>query len=218
MRGPSWPVLAFLAAGSSLFGSLATSSCVVAQTIVDEWAAAKIPPPPALKPVKIEPRETALLVMDFTTQTCSRQRRPRCADSVPKVQALVTEARAKGALIIYSVAVPGSVASDILKELTPAAGEQVLPPLGPDKFIGSDLEKTLKDKGIKTVIALGTQAQTSVLHTGGEAALRGFKVVVPVDGMSADDLFPELYTAWHLANAARISSQVTLTKIELIGY
>ena len=42
----------------------------------------------------------------------------------------------------------------------------MLPPLGPDKFIGSDLEKTLKDKGIKTVVAMGTQAQTSVLHTG----------------------------------------------------
>jgi hypothetical protein len=34
--------------------------------------------------------------------------------------------------------------------------------------------------------------------------------------MSADDVFPELYTAWHLANAARIGPQVTLTKIELI--
>ena len=131
---------------------------------------------------------------------------------------LVTEARAKGALIIYSVAVPGSVPTDILKDLTPAAGEQVLPPLGPDKFIGSDLEKTLKDKGIKTVIALGTQAQTSVLHTGGGAALREFKVIVPVDGMSADDLFPELYTAWHLANAARISNQVTLTKLDMVGF
>ena len=66
----------------------------------------------------------------------------------------------------------------------------MLPPLGPDKFINSELEKTLKDKGIKTVIAIGTQAQTSVLHTAGAAALRGFKVVVPVDGMSSDDLFP----------------------------
>ena len=104
--------------------------------------------------------------MDFTNQTCTQERRKRCADSVPKVLKLVTEARAKGALIIYSVAVPDSVPADILKELTPAAGEQVLPPLGPDKFISSDLEKTLKDKGIKTVVAMGTQAQTSVLHTG----------------------------------------------------
>ena len=189
-----------------------------AETIVDEWSQAKLPPPPQLKPVTIAPKETALLVMDFTVQTCTLEKRKRCADSVPKVKKLVEEARAKGALIIYSVAVPGSVPGDVLKDLTPAAGEQVLPPLGPDKFIGSDLEKTLKDKGIKTVVAMGTQAQTSVLHTGGEAALRGFKVIVPVDAMSADDLFPELYTAWHLANAARISNEVTLTKLDMIGF
>jgi len=191
---------------------------VRAQTLIEECGTAKLPAPPPLKPAKIDPKETALLVMDFTKQTCTPERRKRCADSVPKVVTLVTEARAKGALIIYSVAVPNSVPADILPALTPAAGEQVLPPLGPDKFINSDLEKTLKDKGIKTVVAMGTQAQTSVLHTGATAALKGFKVIVPVDGMSADEVFPELYTAWHLANAARISSNVTLTKFELIGF
>jgi nicotinamidase-related amidase len=189
-----------------------------AQTIIDEWSQAKLPTPPALKAVTLVPKETALLVMDFTVQTCTPEKRKRCADSVPKVKKFVEDARAKGALIVYSVAVPGSVATDVLKDLTPAAGEQVLPPLGPDKFINSDLEKTLKDKGIKTVVAMGTQAQTSVLHTGGEAALRGFKVVVPVDAMSSDDLFPELYTAWHLSTAARISNQTTLTKLDMIGF
>ena len=189
-----------------------------AQTVIDEWPTAKLPAPPQLKPVTIVPSETALLVMDFTNQTCSPQRRPRCVASIPKTVKLVTEARAKGALIIYSVAVPNSEPADIVKELTPAAGEQVLPPLGPDKFIGSELEKTLKDKGIKTVVAMGTQAQTSVLHTGGAAALRGFKVIVPVDGMSADEVFPELYTAWHLATAARISGQVTLTRFDMIQF
>ena len=189
-----------------------------AQTLIDEWNTAKLPPPPPLKPAKIEPRETAVLVMDFTVQTCTPQRRPRCAASVPKVMAFVTEARAKGALIIYSVAVPNSVPKDILKELTPAEGEQVLPPLGPDKFINSDLEKTLKDKHIATVVTMGTQAQTSVLHTSATAALKGFNVIVPVDGMSGDSVFPELYTAWHLTTAARISPKVTLSKFELISF
>lgn len=205
------------AAGLGLAAYIAASSGL-AQTVIDEWASAEIPPPPALKPVTIAPAETALLVMDFTTQTCSTKRRPRCAASVPKVQKLVAEARAKGALVIYSVAVAGSTAADILKELTPAAGELVLPPLGPDKFINSDLEKTLKDKGIKVVVAMGTQAQTSVLHTGASAALRGFGVVVPVDGMSSDAVFPELYTAWHLSTAARISARVTMTRFDLISF
>src|SRR5262245_22608826 len=205
---------ALLLGAVAAFGIAAgVGATAAAQTLIEEWDTAKVPPPPELKPATLIAKETAVLVMDFTNQTCTSARRPRCAASVPKVLKLVSEARARGAFIIYSVAVPGSAAADILKELRPAAGEPVLPPLGPDKFIGSDLEKTLKDRGIKTVVAMGTQAQTSVLHTAGAAALRGFKVVVPVDGMSADDVFPELYTAWHLANAARIGSQVTLTKI-----
>jgi nicotinamidase-related amidase len=205
-------------AAVAVSAALLATSAAGAQTIIDDWSQAKLPAPPQLKPVTLMAKETALLVMDFTVQTCTVERRKRCADSVPKVKNFVEAARGKGTLIIYSVAVPNSVPTDVLKDLAPAAGEQVLPPLGPDKFIASDLEKTLHDKGIKTVVAMGTQAQTSVLHTGGEAALRGFKVIVPVDAMSADDLFPELYTAWHLSTAARISNQVTLTRLDMIGY
>ena len=65
---------------------------------------------------------------------------------------------------------------------------------------------------------MGTQVQTAVLHTAAEAALRGYKVIVPVDGMSGDSLYPEQYTAWHLANTQRVKQQVTLTKVDLIGY
>jgi nicotinamidase-related amidase len=210
---PTW-----LGAIAAVFVAASAGAPAHGQTIIDEWYQAKLPAPPQLKPVTLNAKATALLVMDFTVQTCTPERRKRCADSVPKVKTFVEAARGKGALIIYSVAVPGSVPGDVLKDLAPAAGEQVLPPLGPDKFINSDLEKTLKDKGITTVVAMGTQAQTSVLHTGGEAALRGFKVIVPVDAMSSDDLFPELYTAWHLATAARISNQTTVTRLDMIGF
>jgi nicotinamidase-related amidase len=210
--------LALLPMTVSALLAICTIAPAHSQTLIEEWSTAKFPPPPALKPAKLDAKETAVLAMDFTKQTCSPERRKRCADQVARVQKFVADARAKGALIIYSVAVPNSVPADILPALTPAAGEQVLPPLGPDKFINSDLEKTLKDKGVKTVVAMGTQAQTSVLHTSATAALKGFKVVVPVDGMSADEVFPELYTAWHLSTAARISANVTLTKFDMIGF
>lgn len=215
----AWLALgALLSAAAWAAGPAHAQSPVHAQSVIDQWDQVKLPPPPPLKPVKLDARSTALLVMDFTVQTCTQAVRPRCAATVADVKSLVEQARAKGALIIYSVAVPHSVPGDILKALTPAAGERVLPPLGPDKFIHSDLEKTLRDKAIKTVVAMGTQAQTSVLHTGGEAALRGFDVVVPVNAMSADDPFPEAYTAWHLANAARIASKVTLTRLDMITF
>jgi len=202
----------------AIFALAALLPAARAETVIDEWPSVKLPAPPALKPVTIAPRETALLAMDFTVQTCSAARRPRCANAVPRVAQLIAEARQKGVLVIYSVAVPGSTPADILKELTPAAGETVLPPLGPDKFINSNLEGMLKARGITTVIAIGTQAHTSVLHTGAAAALRGFKVIVPVDAMSGDDAWPEAYTAWHLANAARISAQVTLTRMDMIKF
>ena len=62
----------------------------------------KLPAPPVLKAVTLVPKETALLVMDFTVQTCTPEKRKRCADSVPKVKKFVEDARAKGALIVYS--------------------------------------------------------------------------------------------------------------------
>jgi len=102
------------------------------------------------------------------------------------------------------------------------------PPNGPNKFLpvdpefpqfsDFDLGKILTSKGIKTVITVGTQVQTAVLHTAAEAALRGYKVIVPIDGMSGDGLYPEQYTAWHLTHTQRIMQHVTLTRVDMVGY
>ena len=198
--------------------ALALTTGAQAQAVLDDWSSLKFPDPPPLKAASVDPKTTALLLLDFTTQTCTKERRPRCAATVPKLKKLLDDARTHKMYVVYSIATADSTAKDILPELTAAPGDPVLPPLGPDKFINSDLEKTLKDKGIQTLIVTGTAANTSVLHTGGEAALRGFKVVVPVDGMSSNDAFPEAYTAWHLVNAARIMNQVTLTKVDMVTY
>ena len=73
-----------------------------------------------------------------------------------------------------------------MPEIAVQPGEPVLPSLGPDKFLNSDFEKMLKDKGVKTIIINGTAAQSTVLHTGGEAALRGFDVIAPIDRPAVD--------------------------------
>lgn len=200
------------------FALVAALSPAGAQTIVDEWASVKLPPAPALKAAKVDAPTTALLLFDFTHQTCSQERRPRCAASVPKLKKLLEDARARNMFVVWSVATADSKPSDILPEIAPRAGEPVLPSLGPDKFIKSDFEQMLRDKGIKTVIITGTAAHTTVLHTGGEAALRGFSVIAPVDAMSSNDQFSEAYTAWHLANAARIMNATTLTRVDMISY
>ena len=186
------------------------------QTIVDEWAAVKVPPAPELKTVKIDSKGTALLMLDFNKQTCNAERRPRCVASIPKVQKLLTEARAKGIPVIYSLSA-GAAVADIAKELAPVTGEPVVSS-GPDKFFGTDLEKILREKGVKTVMVVGTASHGAVLYTASGAALRGMQVIVPVDGISAEVTYAEQYVAWHLSNAPRFSTLVTLTKVDLIGY
>jgi len=86
-----------------------------------------------------------------------------------------------------------------------------------DKFYNTDLEKILRDRGIKTVVIAGTAANGALLHTATGTAMRGLKVIVPVDLMSAD-LYAEQYTAWHLVNAPGTRRQTTLTRSDLIEW
>ena len=199
-----------------------------AENIIDQWSSVQVPPPPELKKVTIDPKSTALLVMGFVRDSCNVQRRPRCIATIPHVKKLLTEARAHGVLVLHSVPTNNPSGNYIVEDLAPLPGEAIIPPNGPNKFLpfdvnfnrcpGFDLERTFSDHGIRTVITVGTQVQTAVLHTAAEAALRGYKVIVPIDGMSGDSLYPEQYTAWHLANTQRVMQQVTLTKVDLIDY
>jgi nicotinamidase-related amidase len=199
-----------------------------AENIIDQWSSVQVPPPPELKNVTIDPKSTALMVMGFVRDSCNIQRRPRCVATIPHVKKLLTEARAHGVLVLHSVPTNNHSGNYIVEDLAPLPGEAIIPPNGPNKFLpfdlnfnkytGFDLERTFSDHGIRTVITVGTQVQTAVLHTAAEAALRGYKVIVPIDGMSGDSLYPEQYTAWHLANAQRVMQQVILTKVDLIGY
>jgi nicotinamidase-related amidase len=187
-----------------------------AQTIIEEWNTIKVPPPPDVKAVKIDPGTTALLLLDFNSQTCNAERRPRCITSIPRVEKLLKEARTRGVSVVYSLSAGASV-SDIVRPLMPAAGEPAVTS-GPDKFLGTDLERILKEKKVKTVIVTGTAAHGAVLYTASEAAFRGFQVIVPVDGMSAESAYAEQYVAWNFANAPRVSNQTTLTRTDLVGY
>ena len=137
---------------------------------------------------------------------------------MPKMKKLLEDARARGMFVVYSVAQANTGEKDMMPEIAPKAGEPILPPLGPDKFLNSDFEKMLRDKGVQTIIINGTAAQSTVLHTGGAAALRGFNVIAPIEGMSSNDAFPELYTAYHLTTAARVEAKVTLTRVDMISY
>lgn len=189
-----------------------------ANDITTEWATVKPPPVPELKPATIDPKTTALLVLDFMKANCGT--RPRCAATVPNVNKLIEAARAHDMMLFYTVVGSNPKPDGMVDNIQhPHDGEWV-PRGGADKFIGSDLEQRLKDKGIKTVIVAGTSAQGAVVGTSNGAVQRGFKAVVPVDGMSAEDAYNEQYAAWHLYKGGPVglTENVTLTRSDMIKF
>ena len=202
-----------LGAASSIIGT------AKAADVIAEWGTVKIPPAPELKPVKLDGKTTALLILDLQKPSCTMQRRVRCVDTIPKVKKLHDSARTAGAMVFYTFAGAGHPEEIADPGLAPREGEWIAQ-RGPDKFLGSNLEQRLKDKGIKTVIITGSSAQGVVVGTGSGAAQRGYQVVVPVDGMSSDDAYMEQYAAFHMAKGGPviITEKVTLTRTEMISF
>lgn len=194
-----------------------TATSAGAATIIDEWTSVKAEPAPKLKPATIDSKTTAVLVMDLVKGGCNEKRRPRCVASIPAIVKFLGEARAKGVTIINTVAGKNTVA-DILPEVAPKQGEPLLTGTVANKFIRTDLEKMLKDKGITTVVVMGTAAHGAVLYTGSEAAFLKFKVIVPVDGASSENLYAEQAVVWLFAHAPGVSAQTTLTSFDMIKF
>jgi nicotinamidase-related amidase len=186
-----------------------------AASIIDDWASVKAPPPPELKPTTVDPKTTALLMIDLLQRNCGH--RQRCLAEMPAMKKLLDTARAADVTVIYSGF--GQVPpSEIISDVAPTANEPMIH-ADADKFLDTDLDKMLKDKGIKTVITVGTAANGGLLFTAAAAALRGYDVIVPVDGISSDDPYGEQFTAWDLAHASPVFvKHVTLTTSDMIKF
>jgi nicotinamidase-related amidase len=222
--------LATVAAGGTAMKSrfvaaallILTASQALATDVIEDWASVKVPAPPELKAAKLDPKTTALLLLDFngheqaTSGPCNKATRPRCLATIPKVRALLDKARASGVFVVYSISSNGTPA-DIQPEIAPGPTDPVVS-AGPDKFIGANLGDLLHDKGIKTVVVTGTASEGAVLDTGTDAALHGMNIVVPVDGMASTELYAEQYVAWHLTHAPGVSTKTTLTRVDLITF
>src|SRR6185437_3759546 len=128
---------------------------------VADWTKVSAPAAPALKPVTVDPKTTALLMLDFMNQNCGK--RPSCLATIPAMKKLLAAARTAKATVVYSI-IANTTPADVIKDVAPEANEPHVKS-GPDKFVNTDLDKILKDKGIKTVIAVGTSSNGAVLYT-----------------------------------------------------
>ena len=101
---------------------------VLAGDITAEWANVTPPPAPELKQATVDPKTTALLVLDFGKNNCGV--RPRCLANVPNVKKLIDEARTHNMMVAYTL--PGqerSAAGLVDQSLAPRPGEFLIPGL-----------------------------------------------------------------------------------------
>ncbi|MGN6716040.1 MAG: isochorismatase family protein [Candidatus Binatia bacterium] len=156
----------------------ATSSAVASKPLLT----LQMPALPEPVRVVLKPATTALFVSDMIDPTCKSQ--PKCTGTMlPAIASLLAQARKAGVLVVYSTRAANM--SKWLPEVAPAPGNAMSDSYAQDRFYNSELDKTLKAKGITTLILTGWKVNGSVLYTSIGATLRDYTVVVPVDASLA---------------------------------
>ena len=168
----------FAAAAITLALCAVASGQAHAQGAQQKMAAIQMPEAPALVPVKLNPAATAILVSDMIDPICKSQ--PKCvATMIPLAKAFLERARKAGVMVVYST--QEARKDSWMPDVAPQPGDPFIASKGQDRFFDTALEKTLKDKGVQTLVIIGWKNSGSVLYTSIGATLRGFTVVVGRD-------------------------------------
>jgi len=177
---------------------------------------------PAPVAVTLDAKTTALVVLDVINPTCST--RPACNDSIPALQALIKKARDASVPVVYTTT---AAANAIVPAVAPAAGDVTVVPTNADKFNNPDFDATFKAKKVTTLLLVGTRSNGAVLYTAFEANVRGYTVVVAVDGISGSIPFETTLAEWQMLNQPGFTNAdnkplaeklVTLSRGDLITF
>ena len=210
-----------LGAAIAAIALILTFAALASADILDDWAKVQPPPPPELKPVKLDGATTAFLILDMVPPQCDHN--PRCAATVPKIKQLHDAARKAGAMFWYAVPGKDAKPDEVYSGFRPAGDGEWEPIQGPDKFRGgSKLEDKLKARGIKTAIICGHSFQGVGIGTATGLALRGFEVVIPVDCLASNNPYAtylEQYSVWHLYKSGNgVANHVTITRSSMVTF
>ena len=137
----------------------------------------------------------AVIVVDMQKDNVGRF----CKEIISNIRFLIEKAREKGIPIIFAcdsryeddslfrkVGIPphtirGTEGAKVIEELGPKATDVVVEKRMLSAFFGSDLDFTLREKDVKTLIVTGIRTEGCVLKTVLDAFELGYEVIVPAD-------------------------------------
>jgi nicotinamidase-related amidase len=194
-----------------------------AQTAGGPMQTLAMPARPDPARVTLDPKTTALMLLDFVEPICSPQ--PTCKDGmVPAIIPFIDRARAAGLTVAYGTREENT--TRWLKEVAPAMGDIRIVSTAQDRFYNTDLDKTLKARGIKTLIIAGWKVSGSVTYTSVGAMARDYTVVIPVDATSAATGYETAIGFYNVLNSGTSNLQnqplkpraATLSRTDLIEF
>ena len=163
-----------------------------------------VPDYPVASQVTVDPATTALLIVDMQNDFVrdnGKLQMPTAAATIPTIARLRDFARRHDMAVYYTQdshepgdpefalwgehVLIGSDGWKIIDELSPDSGDKVFQKIRYDGFFQTKLEETLQAAGIDTLIICGTVANICVQYTAASAAIRWYKVVLPIDCTSA---------------------------------
>lgn len=137
----------------------------------------------------------AVIVVDMQKDNVGRF----CRDIIPNIKLLIEKARDKGIPIIFACdsrypddflftklghkphAIRGTKGAEVIDELNPKPTDVMIQKRMLSGFFASDLDFTLRQKGITTIIVTGIAGSGCVLKTVMDAYELGYEVIVPAD-------------------------------------
>ena len=119
----------------------------------------QMPATPDPARVTLDPKTTALIVLDYVEDICNSQ--PSCKGKMlPAVTPFMERVRKAGMVVAYGTRAPNM--TKWLKEVAPTASDIKVINTAQDRFYNTELDKQLKAKGIKTLIMVGWKISGSV--------------------------------------------------------
>jgi nicotinamidase-related amidase len=154
--------------------------------------------------LSLDPKVTALVLIDLQNGIVGRQLAPHAsADVVRNGVRLADALRAQGGLVIFVRVMVGEVlnlpvdaptprtanippeASELVPELHVQAGDVVISKRQWGAFYGTDLERQLRRRQIRTIVMGGIATNFGVESTARAAQDRGYELVFAEDAMSS---------------------------------
>jgi len=183
----------------------------------------QMPATPDPAPVKLDPKTTALVVLDYVEDICNNQASCK-GKMLPAMTPFIEKARKAGLTVAY-----GTRAQNMTKwlpQVAPQAGDIKVINTAQDRFYGTDLDRQLKAKGIKTLVMAGWKISGSLQYTSVGAMAHDYTVVIPTDTTSAGSDYETTIGFYNVLNSgnANLANQplkdkaVTLTRTDLVSF